>query len=441
MGRRSREASSNLTSRPRSMSSSHREHFELTSRLDALPIVHYVAEQIFSLYDHTKKSNWLFNSTLTTTENALKSVVDRTQPLVQYFAPQLSFVDKLACSQLEKIENRFPSIKTHPEEVRDYGRRRYDQSYLKKGVDTIYSAKEFSVDKINETRQMCSNIMASLTTESGQKADLEKLMRLSQKVIDSAIEYTDSLVDKYIPPEDVEQFKAKKEEAKGYVDRLRCLSSKFASGVNKQAVDSYNSAKNGTLMAFQQWDTTLKLMNTLRMAQMYINEKSSASMSIAREQTNKAIGCLRTNYKHISSAVDQTTLWIVHMLAVNTKMVCDQLLGRCVKFLPQNASSAAHSAMTYVDDLCKTVAQAKSTGEVKDELITEAGEKIEFCRRRFLDALGNAAEYAPVSWVAISLHGIELDDDFLVIDRSLRMPAHMVTLYLQPRLGNQFHRG
>uniref|UniRef100_A0A5S6Q4N5 Uncharacterized protein n=1 Tax=Trichuris muris TaxID=70415 RepID=A0A5S6Q4N5_TRIMR len=421
-----RRGAHSFPSRTMETKPSRQENFRLLSRLEALPIVHYLLQQVFAAYEYTKQSNWLFNSTLTTTESTLKTVSDRTQPLVQYFSRHLSFLDKLACSQLEMIERRFPSIKFHPDEVRDYGRRRYDQSYLKKGVDTLYSAKEFSVDKINETGQMCSNLMAMLTTESGQKADLDKLMQISQKILDSAIEYTDSLIDKYIPAEDIERFKARKEEAKGYIDRVQCLSSKLVSGVNKRTIDSYNSARDGSIAAFQQLATSMKLMDTLRAAQQFINEKSAASLSATREQTHKAVGYIRTRYGHVYSAVDQTTLWVVHLLAMNTKM---------------NAGSAAHSAMVYVDDLCKTVAKAKSTGEVKDELMSEAGEKIEICRRRFLEALSNATEYAPVSWVAISVGGIELDDDLLVFDRNARLPPHVVTLYLQPRLASQFHRG
>ncbi|OUC46209.1 hypothetical protein D917_07900 [Trichinella nativa] len=377
---------------------------QLLHRLHSLPLIKEAVSQAFELYGRAKKGNQLLNCTLDTTEATLKAMVGNlcSLPLIRlFFTPG---------------------------------------SYLKKGIDSVCNFRDFGVQKIHDTREMCFNLLETVKEMKGFNPDMGYAICISQHILNTVLEFTDAYITKHIPEYDKERLKTETEEVDMYMKRMKNLYCKVVSAVNHSTCDRYAHLKVNIYLALQQCKLTFCIMKMVSSTFSYAKEISFAK--IVEENKQKVINFVKRNYSAFASNFDQTVVKIFHLLAMNAAFLSHQISKCCVVHLPLKAQTVTMSAFHHIDNICNTILKAQSTDVLKEELITEATLKIDIYWQHICEAINSAADCPLINWLAISVEGIEFDEDLLIIDPSQRLPMpDVIQLYIQPRLICEIRRG
>lgn len=118
---------------------------QFLSRVGQLPMVTSTMDQLGSLYSRTKESNRLMKFTLQTAESGVKVVTCSAMPVINKFEKPIGAIDNMACTQLEKLEEKYPIITKPTEEVVKETKELYN-STLKPTVDRITSVTQYGID-------------------------------------------------------------------------------------------------------------------------------------------------------------------------------------------------------------------------------------------------------------------------------------------------------
>ncbi|KAL1246024.1 Lipid storage droplets surface-binding protein [Trichinella spiralis] len=372
----------------------------------------------FELYGRAKKGNQLLNCTLDTTEATLKAMAGNlcSLPLIRLLLTPVNILDKFACSQFDKIEARYPIIKSNLDDIYEFTKHLYEGSYLKKGIDSVCNFRDFGVQKIHDTREMCFNLLETVKEMKEFNSDMGYAICISQHILNTVLEFTDAYITKHIPEYDKERLKTETEEADMYMKRMKNLYCKV------------------------QCKLTFCIMKMVSSTFSYAKEISFAE--IVEENKQKVINFVKRNYSAFASNFDQTVVKIFHLLAMNAAFLSHQISKCCVVHLPLKAQTVTMSAFHHIDNICNTILEAQSTDVLKEEFITEATLKIDIYWQHICEAINSAADCPLINWLAISVEGIEFDEDLLIIDPSQRLPMPgVIELYIQPRLICEIRRG
>ncbi|XP_003371499.1 hypothetical protein Tsp_11586 [Trichinella spiralis] len=270
--------------------------------------------------------------------------------------------------------------------------------------------------------------------------DMGYAICISQHILNTVLEFTDAYITKHIPEYDKERLKTETEEADMYMKRMKNLYCKVVSAVNHSTCDRYAHLKVNIYLALQQCKLTFCIMKMVSSTFSYAKEISFAE--IVEENKQKVINFVKRNYSAFASNFDQTVVKIFHLLAMNAAFLSHQISKCCVVHLPLKAQTVTMSAFHYIDNICNTILEAQSTDVLKEEFITEATLKIDIYWQHICEAINSAADCPLINWLAISVEGIEFDEDLLIIDPSQRLPMPgVIELYIQPRLICEIRRG
>ncbi|KAL1231735.1 Cysteine--tRNA ligase [Trichinella pseudospiralis] len=396
----------------------------------------------FQLYGRAKKRNQLLNCTLDTTETTLKTMASNlcSSPLIRLLFTPVNILDKFACSQFDKIEARYPIIKSNLDDIYEFTKHVYERSYLKKGIDSVYNFRDFGVQKVNDTREMCFNLLETVREMKEVNPDMGYAICISQHILNTVLEFTDAYITKHIPEYDRERLKTETAEADMYMKRMKNLYSKLMNAVKHSTGDGYANLKVNIYLVLQQCKLTFCIMKMVSSTFNYAKEISVAKIVEVNRQ--KVINFVKRNYSAFASNFDQTIMRIFHLLAMNAAFLSHQISKCCVVHLPLKAQSVTMSAFHHIDNICNIILKAQSTDVLKEELITEATLKVDIYWQHICEAINSAADCPLINWLAISVEGIEFDEDLLIIDPSQRLPMpEVVELYIQPRLICEFRRG
>ncbi|KRX23228.1 hypothetical protein T07_8603 [Trichinella nelsoni] len=414
---------------------------QLLHRLHSLPLIKEAVSQAFELYERAKKGNQLLNCTLDTTEATLKAMAGNlcSLPLMRLLFTPVNILDKFACSQFDKIEARYPIIKSNLDDIYEFTKHLYEGSYLKKGIDSVCNFRDFGIQKIHDTREMCFNLLETLKEMKEFNPDMGYAICISQHILNTVLEFTDAYITKHIPEYDKERLKTET-EADMYMKRMKNLYCKVVSAVNHSTCDRYAHLKVNIYLALQQCKLTFCIMKMVSSTFSYAKEISFAK--IVEENKQKVINFVKRCETAFASNFDQTVVKIFHLLAMNAAFLSHQISKCCVVHLPLKAQTVTMSAFRYIDNICNTILKAQNTDVLKEKLITEATLKIDIYWQHICEAINSAADCPLINWLAISVEGIEFDEDLLIIDPSQRLPMpDVIELYIQPRLICEIRRG
>ncbi|KRX91555.1 hypothetical protein T4B_9978, partial [Trichinella pseudospiralis] len=432
----------NFEKSPVNMDMSVQLDVQLLHRLHSLPLIKEAVLQAFQLYGRAKKRNQLLNCTLDTTETTLKTMASNlcSSPLIRLLFTPVNILDKFACSQFDKIEARYPIIKSNLDDIYEFTKHVYERSYLKKGIDSVYNFRDFGVQKVNDTREMCFNLLETVREMKEVNPDMGYAICISQHILNTVLEFTDAYITKHIPEYDRERLKTETAEADMYMKRMKNLYSKLMNAVKHSTGDGYANLKVNIYLVLQQCKLTFCIMKMVSSTFNYAKEISVAKIVEVNRQ--KVINFVKRNYSAFASNFDQTIMRIFHLLAMNAAFLSHQISKCCVVHLPLKAQSVTMSAFHHIDNICNIILKAQSTDVLKEELITEATLKVDIYWQHICEAINSAADCPLINWLAISVEGIEFDEDLLIIDPSQRLPMpEVVELYIQPRLICEFRRG
>jgi len=190
-------------------------------RVGQLPMVKAAYERATSAYEATKNYNQLLNTTLQMAENSVK-YASETEPVKKVLNnPLVSVANHIAVGQLDKLEEKYPSIKMTPEELLAVSKDYYENSRIKDGVEKLYSVKDYSVAKVDDTKKYYQSILS----DASPVQVITDLTRYSLVILNGLLDYSDNFIDKYVAVENVDDpVQCGSGSDVSCVNRVQCMS-------------------------------------------------------------------------------------------------------------------------------------------------------------------------------------------------------------------------
>jgi len=350
-------------------------------RIGQLPVVKAVSEQAISAYEVAKNSNRLFNATFQLAENSVK-YASEVEPVKKILDSQLVAVaNKVAVNQWDKIEHQFPVVHKTPDELWTVGKNIYDRSLLKNNVDKLYNAKTYGVTKISNTKKYYQDLV------SGK--------------LDTLLDYSDSMVDKYV---------ATAHEANGqppqcaatdsYFNRVHCISGKAYHGLKDRAGEKLDATKQYALQTLGDLQTAMFLLEYAKNTAAWANVKTQETLSTAQEQAKALWHEIQRRAEPISGRSEAIVLNLVQSLAATMASLSQQVAKYSTPYLPEGVEKTVMAGASYAAELRDTFGKAKTLGDLRDEVIAEAKQKLGYVQDGLTKGIDYLVEFPPVCWLA-----------------------------------------
>jgi len=378
--------------------------------------------QVEYVYEKTKNSNRLFNATLQLAENSVKyaSEVDAVKMVLN--SQLVLAANKMAVNGLDKIEQKYPIVNKTPGEV-------WGQSRLKKNVDRLYSAKDYTVAKINNTKKYAT------------------------KTLDNVLDYSDTMIDKYVVVHNEANGEIQHCDANNsYLKRARCISGKFYHGVKYRAVEKYDqtkhivlqllaldmqmimflaeSAKNkalwtiGTTKKSVHWgiQTTKKSVDwTIETAKKSVDwtiEKSQATLAFVREQGKTIWHEFQHGAERITGVTEIIVLGVVQITTSNVAAIGQFVADISSPYLPVGLEKKVMASAAYANELRDNFAKAKTLGDLRDEVVAETKENFAYVQDHLSNGIKYLINFSPISWLIPSRFKA---DRVIIVKKSIKV--------------------
>jgi len=205
---------------------SHNESHQLQSvhRVFELPVVMSAWQLALQRYEKLKNYSPLVESGLSRAEQTAKYVAETSKPIIHKLERPITFADSLLCQGLDKIEELVPAIKKSPDEIKNAGFQKYEEvkGYGNSKVDVI---KAYGYDQVNQALASAYALAV-------------------MQYVDAAIDVTDQLVDRYLPPAKEGEESEKPAEDADVVRRLSFVTDKMRQRMYGQAINVAHTAIN-----------------------------------------------------------------------------------------------------------------------------------------------------------------------------------------------------
>lgn len=371
-------------------------------RVQEIPMISATVSQALNVYERTKNYNRLMNATLMLAENSVKYALVKSEPVRKIFDKPIVATNKLACQQLDKIEEKFPSILSTPEELMKNSQQYYETSYIKSGVDTAYSLKNYGVTKVNNSKQMATSLYNGAVY--GSRMKISDVLRFGMLAINNALNYSDSLIDAYIAPpsNDVRNGPGKNTDDDALmITRVHRMSTKVANGLKYKASNGYVASKEYALQVIGQLQAALVLLDHVKNTTGWSSDEAIAKLMAAQKQVEALWREVQKRAGQYGSP-ELALLHLIQTISSTFSVFSDQILKYTASYLSEGLEKNVAYAVQYAHDLNESVSQAKTLGELKTEVVTEAKERLAYVQTIFMDVLDRVAVYPPISWLAPS---------------------------------------
>jgi len=350
-------------------------------RFGQLPVVKAASERAISAYEVAKNSNRLFNATFQLAENSVK-YASEAEAVKKILDSQLVVVaNKVAVNQLDKIEQQYPVIHKTPDELWAVGKSYYDHSLLKSNVDKLYYAKNYSVNKIGNTKKYYQDLVA---------AKLNYLLDVS-----------DSMVDKYVATQHEANGQPPQCDAtKSYIGRVQCISGKFYYGVKDRAGVKLDATKQYALQTLGDLHMAMFLIEYAKNTAAWANQKTQVTLTTAQQQASALWHEIQRRAEPISGRSEAIVLNLVQGLASNIAALSQQIAKYSTPYLPEGMDKTVAASAAYATELRDSFAKAKTLGDLRDEVISEAKEKLGYVQDGLTKGIDYLVEFPPICWLA-----------------------------------------
>jgi hypothetical protein len=368
-------------------------------RVAQLPIVKAASVRAINVYETAKNSNRLFNATFQLAENSVKraSEIDAVKKILD--SRLVALANNVAVDQLKKVEQKYPVVHKTPDQLWSVGKDYYEHSRVKNNVDKLYSAKRYGVTKINDTKEYYQNLLFYS--------------------LDTLLDYSDSAVNKYV---------AVHGEANGqppqcgpintYVGRVGCISGNFYHGLEYRTEDKYDATKQDLLKNLGDLHIAVLLIEYAKNTAAWAKQKTQATLTTAQEQAKALWHEIQRRAEPISGRSEATVLHLVQGLAVNIAALSQQLVKFSSPYLPESLEKTVVASAVYATELRDTFAKAKTLGELRDEVIAEAKQKLGIVQDGLTKGMDYLIEFPPISWLTPARNKISSVTDGVVNEKA-----------------------
>jgi len=354
-------------------------------RFGQLPVVKAVSGQAISAYEVAKNSNRLFNATFQLAENSVKYAADVDAVKKILDSQLVAAANKVAVNGLDKIEHNYPVVNKTPDELWAVGKDYYEHSRLKNNVDRLYSAKEYGVTKINGTKKYYQDLVSGTLTR--------------------VLDLSDSVVDKYVAVQsDSNGQLAHCDANSSYYSRVHCISGKVYHGLKYRADEKYDATKQYALQTLGDMHTATFLIEYARNTAAWANQKTQATLTNAQEQAKALWHEIQRRTEPLSGRSEAIVLNLVQGLAANVAALSQQVAKYSSPYLPEGVEKTVAAGASYASELRDAFAKAKTLGDLRDEVITEAKQKLVYVQDGLTKGIDYLVEFPPVCWLVSARH-------------------------------------
>jgi len=349
-------------------------------RVGQLPVVKAASERVVHAYELTKNSNRLFNATLQLAENTVKyaSEVDAVKKILDN--QLVTAANNIAVNQLDKIEHGYPIVNKTPDELWKAGKNYYEHSRLKGNIDTIYSAKNYSVTKVTDTKMYYQNLLSD--------------------TLNNLLAYSDSMVDKYVAVQsDTNGQPPQCGANSSYFGRVHCISGKFYHGVKYRTGEKYDATKEYVVQTLGDLHVAMLLIDYAKNTAAWANEKTHATLTTAQQQATALWHEIQRRTEPISDRSEAIVLSLVQSLTANIAALSQQVAKYSSPYLPEGVEKTVAAGAVYANELRDAFAKAKTLGDLRDEVMTEAKQKFGYVQDGLMKGLDHLFEFPPVCWL------------------------------------------
>jgi len=190
------------------------------NRVLELPVIMSAWQMALERYEQLKHYSPLVESSLTRAEETAKYVADQSKPYVEKLERPISLADSLFVKGLDKIEELVPAIKKSPTELKTAGWEKIEEvkGFGNQKVDSI---KAFGYDQVNQALASAYALAV-------------------MKYVDTAIDVTEQIVDRYLPPSKEESLEKPADDA-DIVRRLAYVTDKMRHRIKDQSLSYVHS--------------------------------------------------------------------------------------------------------------------------------------------------------------------------------------------------------
>lgn len=408
-----------------------KENDQFVARVANIPVVSTAWTQACGMYQRAKDSNAVFRTSLTLAENSVKTITETTKPYVEpyleKYQPQIDMVNNFACNQLEKLEEKYPSINKPTEQLLNDGKALLQPTLnrVQPAVDTVKAVQQYGSDKytqsvqqVERVKQMGQNAVSSVQSaaSSVKELSLSTVNRTletpyGQFVVDKvsdALTLSEDYVEKYLPPCEEENQPNDTEETEMEMDeyplspvtRARHLTTKVRRRLYKRALKELKTVQLRSQENLQKFNFTIDLIQ-------YAKTSMDSAKGRLEENIEVAQNKVMTVWADINSEEDSQLPDTLEGKTIGVARHLTRQLQQTMKtvtcFIPESFQPSAiqerlKEAQTFTEELYQSFQQVKSYEEVPAWVLSQAKEKMSYLQET-LGFLKDTLITQPINWL------------------------------------------
>jgi len=169
-------------------------------------------------------------------------------------------------------------------------------------------------------------------------------------------------------------------------------------GLKHRAANKYGETKEYILQTLGDLQTAMLLMEYAKNTATWANEKTITTLTTAQEQAKNIWQEIQRRSEPLGKRSEIVLLNLVQGLASSMASLSDQIVKYSTPYLPEGAETRMTAAANYAQELKQAFAKAQTLGDLRDEVIAEAKDKIAYVQEGLINAIDYFAEFPPVSW-------------------------------------------
>ncbi|XP_048732411.2 perilipin-2-like isoform X2 [Ostrea edulis] len=417
------------------------EQEQFVSRLSSLPVVSTAVTQACSLYQRTKESNQLFRTSLNLAESSIKTLSETSKPYLEKYQPQLDSVNKIACDQLEKLEERYPVITKPTDELVNDGKEAC-HVVLKPAIDRVNAVRQYSNDKYNQGKEQVDRVVqigqnTVRTVKDISMTVVSKSMETTygQYVADKmndALTISEDYINKYLPEgeEEEKENEAEKEEVEmdeypqDPVSRAKTLTTKVRRRMYKRAVKEFKGIQLRSQENLQKLNFTVDLIQYAKTNMDTAKEKLGETVEAAQNKISSTWTEITAENPDLPDTVEGRTIAV----ARHVSQQLQQSITRVTSLLPDTLQPTAvqdrlRDARTFTEDLYQSFQKVEKYEDVPAWILTQTKERIAYLQDT-LSYLTEKLLTGPLNWLSIdvAIEDLNLEEPEYHLDCNGRVP-------------------
>jgi len=123
------------------------------------------------------------------------------------------------------------------------------------------------------------------------------------------------------------------------------------------------------------------------------------TLTTAQEQANNLWQEIQRRAEPVGKKSEMILLNLVQNLAISMASLSDQIVKYSTPYLPEGAEKKVAIAASYAQELSDSFSKAKTLGDLRDEMIAEAKDKLGYVQDGLINAIEYFVEFPPVCWL------------------------------------------